>query len=202
MAIDYSVEIHKFSTLSPVPGRTYIWQAPNGQEVQLPVKLELIWENAQTHQLIFKSTATIGFVQNEPVILELTTSSPFGLDLKALQNHFRWRSPLDVITILVPKLMEKGIDPYSYKYPVEGFPDCVDIMDSQSKTNRLSDQFLEELAVEYLKSGRGYASQIAKIRGVSERTVVSWVEKARDRNILTRVNRGQTGGKIIPPEER
>jgi transposase len=66
----------------------------------------------------------------------------------------------------------------------------------------LSDPFLEEIAREYLRIGRGYARAIASERHVSERTVVSWVEKARRRGILTRVPPGSFGGTIVPKSRR
>jgi len=37
---------------------------------------------------------------------------------------------------------------------------------------------------------------------VSQRTVVSWVEKARRRGILTRVRPGSYGGEIVPRTKR
>jgi hypothetical protein len=43
---------------------------------------------------------------------------------------------------------------------------------------------------------------MAAERHVSPRTVVSWIEKARRRGILTRVPQGGYGGEIIPRSRR
>ena len=61
---------------------------------------------------------------------------------------------------------------------------------------RLTDAFLEVIAVRYLRLGRGYAKAIAAERNVSPRTVVSWIEKARERGILTGTSPGSMGGSL------
>ena len=66
----------------------------------------------------------------------------------------------------------------------------------------LGDAFLEDVARQYLAIGRGYARAIAAERHVSQRTVVSWIEKARRRGILTRVPAGSFGGTIVPKARR
>ena len=60
-----------------------------------------------------------------------------------------------------------------------------------------SDEFLEEIAQQYLAVGRGYAEVIASERGVARRTVVSWVEKARKRGILSATKPGSSGGSLL-----
>ncbi len=67
---------------------------------------------------------------------------------------------------------------------------------------RLTAGFLEAVAHEYLTIGRGYARAIAAERGVTERAVVSWVEKARRRGILTREPAGSYGGEVVPKSRR
>ena len=50
-----------------------------------------------------------------------------------------------------------------------------------------------------LKIGsRGYAATLAQAYQVSPRTVVSWVEKARARGILTATTPGVAGGTVPP----
>ena len=56
--------------------------------------------------------------------------------------------------------------------------------------------FLEAIVARYLALGRGYAKAIAVERNVSPRTVVSWIEKARARGILTATTPGSFGGKL------
>ena len=46
--------------------------------------------------------------------------------------------------------------------------------------------------------GRGYARTIAAERNVSQRTVVSWIEKARARGILSATTAGRMGGEVRP----
>ena len=48
----------------------------------------------------------------------------------------------------------------------------------------------------------GYAQAIAAERGIAERTVVSWVEKARRRGILTKVPAGSNGDEVVPRSHR
>ncbi|MGA1561374.1 MAG: hypothetical protein ACO376_00135 [Gammaproteobacteria bacterium] len=192
--------IKKTSKLCRGQGRTLFWQAENDQLVELPAVLDLQWTHSETGEVLFRVDAEISLVQNEPRLTCLKIDARKGLDIAALQASFRWQTPLDVIRKTVPALLARGIDPFEYEYSPDGYPDAADI--EKKPTQRLSDAFLEELAEEYLKIGRGYAKHIAQIRGVSARTVVNWVEKARQRGILTPVKRGQCGGEIIPIELR
>ena len=78
--------------------------------------------------------------------------------------------------------------PFDVDLPLTGFPEAATL--DRPSNQPLTDQFLEDIAREYLSIGRGYARAIAAERHVSERTVVSWVEKARKQGILTRVRPG------------
>jgi hypothetical protein len=69
----------------------------------------------------------------------------------------------------------------------------------RSVPTRLTDEFLIEIATRYVMHGRGYAKAIAAQRNVSTRTVISWVEKARARGILTATTPGSVGGSVNPP---
>jgi hypothetical protein len=117
-----------------------------------------------------------------------------------MQREFRWASPLEVVRVGVPTLLARGIDPFDHDLPLSGFPEATALTGPANE--RLTDGFLEEIAHEYLAIGRGYARAIAAERGVSERTVVSWVEKARRRGILTRVTPGSYGGEVVPRSRR
>ena len=99
-----------------------------------------------------------------------------------------------------PILLERGIDPFDADLPLSGFPEAAAL--DRPPNQPLTDTFLEEIAREYLSIGRGYARAIAAERRVSERTVVSWVEKARKQGILTRVRPGSYGGEIVPKSKR
>jgi transposase-like protein len=65
---------------------------------------------------------------------------------------------------------------------------------------RLSSEFLEDIAREYLTLGPGYSRTLSISYQVSPRTVVSWVEKARSRGILSPAQPGRHGGQMsVPP---
>ena len=81
-------------------------------------------------------------------------------------------------TITVPALLKAGIDPYAFPLPTEGYPEAATAIYLNDKT-RLSDGFLEGIVKLYPENGRRYAKKIAVSRGVSERNVVSWIQKAR-----------------------
>lgn len=62
----------------------------------------------------------------------------------------------------------------------------------------LSDEFLTTIAREYLVRGRGYAASLAEEYFATPRTVVSWIEKARARGILSPPpTSGSTGGQLL-----
>lgn len=188
------------SRLSAVKGIRPPWEAPNGQQVDLPVILDLVHVDQSSGATLWKVEARVDLVCNEPRLTEMHVSSSAGLDVVQLQHFFRWATPLDVIMRTVPELLERGIDPFAYEYPVNGYPDAADI--GKKPTAPHSDDFLEDVARQYLDIGRGYARQIARQHHVSERTVVSWIEKARKRGILSSVKKGQFGGKIVPRNQR
>jgi hypothetical protein len=139
--------------------------------------------------------AKIDLVANEPQLISMHLEAKPNLDAMRLQRFFRWVSPLEVVRIAIPSLLEKGINPFEYEFPTEGFPDVVQI--GRAKNTRLSDKFLKELASEYVEVGRGYARIIAKQRGVSPRTVVSWVEKARKRGFIEPTKPGQRSKRVV-----
>jgi hypothetical protein len=94
----------------------------------------------------------------------------------------------------VPSLLARGIDPFQHDYATVGYPDAAD--PGRARSRELSAAFLEEVARRYLDLGRGYADELAAEYSVSRRTVISWVEKARQRGILTATTPGAVGGHI------
>ena len=128
--------------------------------------------------------------------MKLSLAAKDGLDLVQLQREFRWASPLSVVTGILPRLIAAGSDPFATDIPVSGFPAVADQPDRRHGT--LSDEFLTTIAREYLLRRRGYAASMAQEYFVSPRTVVSWVEKARARGLLSAPpHRGATGGHLI-----
>lgn len=127
--------------------------------------------------------ARIDVVDGKPEIVQMTFDARAGLDLAALQRDFRWASPLAAVTGILPRLIAAGADPFTIDLPVNGFP-AVAIQPLRRRGN-LTDEFLTTIAREYLARGRGYAASLAQEYFVTPRTVVSWVEKARERAILS-----------------
>jgi hypothetical protein len=166
----------------------------------LPVVVDHMYVDPETTEIGWHIEATIDLVEGEPRLTRMDAWSPGGLDPTRMQREFRWASPLDVITRGVPVMLERGIDPFDFDLPVTGFPESAAL--GRTSNEQLTDAFLEDIAREYLIIGRGYAKAMAADRHVSSRTVVSWVEKARRRGILTRVPQGGVGGEIVPTSRR
>lgn len=166
----------------------------------LPVIVDHMSVDPTTGERDWLIEATIDLVDGEPALVRMNAQVPGGLDPYLMQREFRWASPLEVVRNGVPALLARGIDPFDFDLPLTGFPEAATL--DRPPNEPLTDQFLEEIAREYLTIGRGYAKAIAAERHVSQRTVVSWVEKARRRGILTGVRPGSFGGQIVPKSRR
>ena len=171
------------------------WVAPNGQVLQLPLVLDILNIDEGSGEASWLVEAQVDLVADQPELTDVQLKGYPLLDANYLQVFFRWSTPIDVVTRTVPNLLEQGIDPFEHEYATSSYPDD---FDSSKKVNaRLSDEFLEEIAQQYLAVGRGYAEVIASERGVARRTVVSWVEKARKRGILSATKPGSSGGSLL-----
>jgi hypothetical protein len=188
------------SRIRPAPGRKRKWRVSPQQSFPLPVIVDHMYVDPDTGALGWLIEATIDLVGGEPALVRMNAHVPAGIDPYRMQREFRWASPLEVVTTGVPALLERGVDPFDFDLPLTGFPEAAEL--GHPANRPLGDAFLEEIAREYLAIGRGYARTIAGERHVSERTVVSWVEKARRRGILTRVPPGSFGGQIVPKSRR
>lgn len=188
------------SRVRPSAGRKRMWQATPTQAFPLPVIVDHMCVDPESRELVWLIEATIDLVQGSPALTRMNAQSPGGINPHWMQREFRWASPLEVITLGIPELLSRGVDPFSIDLPLTGFPEAATF--SRPMNEPLSDEFLEGIAREYLAIGRGYARAMAAERTVSERTVVSWVEKARQRGILTRVPSGSVGGQIVPKSKR
>lgn len=167
-----------------------------GVTVDLPVIVDWVSVDTFSGEESVRIEARIDLVDGEPALVSMSLECDTGLDVLALQQDFRWASPLEVVTGLVPRLVAAGLDPFSMDLPLTGFPAIA----VQPTTSRrvLSEEFLTTVAREYLLRGRGYAASLAAEYCVSPRTVVSWVEKARARGLLSRPPvRGAAGGRLI-----
>lgn len=188
------------SRVRPAEGPRSTWIARNGKTVDLPLVVDNVNVRPGSGECIWCIEARIDLVAGQPELVDIRLAATPCLDPVMLQRFFRWATPLEIVRRTVPALLASGLDPYAHDYPTDGYPDAAEI--DRKSTNALSDGFLEEVARQYVEIGRGYAHVIAQQRGVSERTVVSWVQKARKRGILSPVKPGQYGGRVVPETER
>jgi hypothetical protein len=167
------------------------WKLPCGGYLSFPLLLDIQHVDETTKRLDWRVEAHLDLVNGEPAITAIHIVDANGIDPGHMQAFFRWQTPLDVVRVLVPELVRLGKDPFSHDYPIDGYPDAA--TPNSHPLAPLSDEFLREVANQYRTLGRGYASIIAKQRGVSRRTVVSWIEKARRRGILGKTRPGKFG---------
>lgn len=177
------------------------WTSPEGVVVELPVVFDLVMSDPVTGAEAWRVEATIDLCGGDPGLTQMVIKSApgvGGLDTEVLQSRFRWATPVEAVTRLVPLLIRAGKDPFAAEFPVDGYPEVT----RRAQPTVLSDSFLEDIARDYLVLGRGYAKVLAAKHSVAPRTVVSWVEKARERGILTKTSSGRTGGQLVPPSKR
>ena len=163
--------------------------------MQLPLVLDILNIDEDSGEASWFVEAQVDLIADQPELTDVHLTGHPLLNANYLQVFFRWATPIDVVTRTVPYLLEQGVDLFKHEYATSGYPDD---FDSSKKANtRLSDEFLEEIAQQYIAVGRGYAEVIASERGVAKRTVVSWVEKARKRGILSATKPGSSGGSLL-----
>lgn len=180
------------------PGRDpHRWTTSDGVSVDLPVIVDWVSIDPETGHESVRVEARIDLINDEPAIIEMVFTACDGLDPLALQRDFRWASPLEVVTGILPRLLAAGEDPYSVDLPLTGFPAAA--MQPERRRGALTDEFLTTIAREYLARGRGYAASLAAQYNVTPRTVVNWIEKARARGLLSAPpTRGAVGGRLSP----
>ena len=164
--------------------------------VDLPVIVDWVQTDPTTGDATIRINARVDLVEGEPQIVQMSLTAPAGLDLAVLQREFRWATPLNAVMGLLPRLIASGSDPFAADLPLTGFP-AVAVQPIRHR-RVLTDEFLTTIAREYLARGRGYAASLAQEYFVTPRTVVSWVEKARARKILSApATPGATGGRLL-----
>ena len=184
------------SRIAPAAGKVRRPWAAAGVTIDLPVIVDWVSVDPHTGEESVRIEARIDLVDGEPALVSMNLTCETGLDLLTLERDFRWASPLEVVTGLVPRLVAAGIDPFTVDLPLTGFPAVA--MQPTITRRVLSDEFLATVAREYLLRGRGYAASLAAEYCVSPRTVVSWVEKARARGLLSPPpGRGAAGGRLL-----
>ena len=168
--------------------------------IDLPVIVDWVDIDPAAGDATVRIEARVDLVDGKPEIVQMSLAAPAGLDLAALQRDFRWTSPLTAVTGLLPRLIATGSDPFALDLPVSGFPAVA--IQPLRRRGILTDEFLTTIAREYLARGRGYATSLAHEYFVTSRTVVSWVEKARARGILSPPpSSGATGGHLLTEQK-
>ena len=127
------------SRLRRAAGEPSVWVAPNNCGVELPVVLDVVSVN-ERNVMEWAVDAVIDTIDGFPAVVSIQVSSHTGLDLMFLQTHFRWSTPLEVVTVSVPQLLARGIDPFDFDFPVRGFPDAADV--GRAPSRELSDASL------------------------------------------------------------
>lgn len=188
------------SRITRADGPRHPW-VTGGVTVDLPVIVDWVSVDPVTGEESVRVEARIDLVNGGPVIVEMSLTSQVGLDLVGLQRDFRWASPLLVVTGMLPRLIEAGSDPYTVDIPVTGFPAVA--VQPVRRRGVLTDDFLTTIAREYLARGRGYAASLGREYFVTPRTVVSWIEKARARGLLSPPpGPGAVGGTLLEKPAR
>ena len=176
------------------------WVAENGQVIHLPLIVDHVNIDPESRECVWLIEARVDLVSGRPALVDMRLTGTPCLDAVRLQRFFRWSTPIDIVCRTIPALQEKGIDPYTHEYAIDGYPDAAEV--DARFNNQLSNEFREEVARQSVEIGLGYARTIANQRGVSRRTVVNWVQKARRRGILSPVKPGQYGGYVVPQAKR
>ncbi|MGV1005892.1 MAG: hypothetical protein ACOYEV_14260 [Candidatus Nanopelagicales bacterium] len=167
-----------------------------GVTIDLPVIVDWVNVDPATGAEWVRIEARVDLVGDKPEIVEMSFTARSGLDLAALQRDFQWASPLTAVTGILPRLIESGTNPFAIDLPIAGFPAVA--IQPLRRRGVLSDEFLTTISREYLARGRGYAASLAEEYFVTPRTVVSWVEKARARGILSAPpSSGAAGGHLL-----
>ena len=164
--------------------------------IDLPVIVDWVHIDPANGEESVRIEARVDLVGDQPQIVRMSLAARDGLDLVELQRDFQWASPLSAVTGIRPRLIDAGSDPFGIDLPVTGFPAVA--IQPLRRRGVLSDEFLTTIAREYLARGRGYAASLADEYFVTPRTVVSWVEKARARGILSAPPaKGAAGGRLL-----
>ena len=164
--------------------------------IDLPIIVDWVNVDNATGEETVRIEALVDLVGDKPQIVKMSLAAHDGLDLAALQRDFQWATPLTAVTGILPRLIGAGSEPFAVDLPVSGFPAVA--IQPLRRRGVLSDEFLTTIAREYLARGRGYAASLAEEYYVTPRTVVSWVEKARARSILSAPPaKGAAGGRLL-----
>ena len=109
------------SRIRRAPGRSQIWRCSDKNSFRLPVIVDHVSVDPDTGDLMWRIEATVSLVDGSPALTRVDALVPGGLDPVLMQREFRWASPLEVVTLTVPILLARGVDPFTFDLPVTRF---------------------------------------------------------------------------------
>ena len=183
--------------VDPVQSRRQTVWHHRGTDVRLPVVacFEFPADSRRSGPRLL-ITLNVHLVAGEPAVTDMSLTAADGLNLQHLQRDFRWATPLRLVLDHLVATDDGTDNCYGrWMRPGSGAP-LVEPKD-------LDDDFLEEVARAYLAAGTRYSRELGDKYGVAPRSVIRWVDLARQRGILTRPDRvGAKGGHIVPKSKR
>lgn len=152
------------------------WASPHGQAVPFPLVISAWEEHPVLGERLWTVTTSVTLVDRRPTVVDVHVTALDGVDVDWLQREFRWKAPVEIATVWVPDVIAAGGDFTALEPPADWW--------RPEGRHELTDEFLAEIAEEYLRQGRGYAKAMAGRYRTSERTIRSWIDKARQRGVL------------------
>ncbi|MCB0917281.1 MAG: hypothetical protein KDC39_01790 [Actinobacteria bacterium] len=185
--------------IDPGAGEPELWRpqgAPTATAIPFPVRatFEVRADSDTSGPPAVTITVDVKLIDDRPAIVRAVFDAEQGIDLDRTQQEFKWRTTLQII-----------VGHLTSADPATAFGRWLESDDTRPlvAATALDDDFLERIAREYLEAGRGYSAAFAAKYGISRRSAVRWVEKARARGILSRpATPGAVGGQIIDPADR
>lgn len=167
----------------PADGDPQPWAAPNGAVVPLPLVIDNVMIG-DDGDVIWHIQATVRLVGNQPMMTALSIREDHGMNPVTYSTLFRWGTPIALVWNVIPDLIATGVDIWAHYLPTDA-PEL-----SPRQNRKLSDEFLRFIVNEYERIGSGYQIELSRRFGVSTRTVVSWMEKARSRGLAAPATKG------------
>lgn len=167
----------------PAEGNPAVWIAPNGAQVPLPIVIDNVFVD-DDGDIVWNIQAKIDFVDGEPKMTSLLIEEKEGMNPITYSKLFRWGTSVAIVQNILPQLIQAGKDIFSEWLPINS----VEV--PALERGRLNDEFLSHIVWLYENVGSGYETVLARRFGVSPRTVVSWMEKARKRGLAAPAVKG------------
>ena len=103
------------------------WVAENGQVIHLPLIVDHVNIDPESRECVWLIEARVDLVSGRPGLVDIRLTGTPCLDAVRLQRFFRWSTPIDIVCRTIPALQEKGIDPYTHEYAIDGYPDAAEV---------------------------------------------------------------------------